>query len=101
MPAGQGVAAGDADDQAEVGPDEAVLRLGSGGDGLVELGAGLAGLRATRGLPAGLDDAGQLLLLIRREKGHLADLVEVETNGIVHDKRLERANYPSDSAKLQ
>ena len=37
------------------------------------------------GLPAGLDDAGQLALLLSVEQRNLADVVQVQTDGVVHD----------------
>ena len=51
---GEGVAAGDADDQPQVGADEAVLGPGAGRDGAPQLGAALAvgrGARPPRGHP--------------------------------------------------
>ena len=54
MPSGQGVAAGDADDEPEVGPDEAVLGGSGGGHGPVQLAALLTGVEAAlppRGRP--------------------------------------------------
>ena len=49
--------------------------------------AGLAGLEALVGVPAGLDDAGELLLLVGGEKRNPADLVQVQANRIVHFRR--------------
>ena len=57
---GEGVTAGDADHQPEVGPDEAVLGGSGVGHGARQLAAGLAGVEALRRLVAGLDGAGQL-----------------------------------------
>ncbi len=81
---GEGVAAGHAHDQAEVGPDEAVLGGVGGPDGLADLSALLAGLETLAGLDAGLDDLGELALLLGGEQRHEADLVEVLTYGITH-----------------
>jgi hypothetical protein len=81
---GKGVAAGDADHQPEVGPDEAVLGGSGVRHGARQLGAGLTSGDAFRRLVAGLDDARQRALLLRREEGNLADLVEVEADRIVH-----------------
>ena len=61
MPWGQGIAAGDADHQPEVGPDEPVLGGSGVGHGRAQLGARLAGVQPLAGLAAGLDDARQLL----------------------------------------
>ena len=83
----QGVPAGDADDEAEVGPDEPVLGVRGGRDGLAQLRALLAGLEPALGLAAGFDHAGQLLLLVSGEERDLADLVEVQTNRIIHGRR--------------
>ena len=81
---GEGITAGDADHQPEVGADEAVLGLGTGADGTPKIGAPLSGLEACGRGVAVLDHPGQLLLLICVEEGDLADLVEVHTDGIAH-----------------
>ena len=91
---GEGVAAGDADDEPQVGADEAVLGPGAGGDGPPQLGAALARLEALGRGAAVLDGAGQLLLLVRVEEGHLADLVEVHTDGITHCREVQHARRP-------
>ena len=54
---GEGVTAGDRDDQPEVGADEAVLRLGAGGDDAPQLGAALAVGDALGRLATSLDGA--------------------------------------------
>ena len=77
----QRVAAGDRDDEAEVGPDEAVLGRGGGADGPAGLARLLlAGVEALLGLAALLDDLGELALLLGGEERHHADLVEVLTD---------------------
>ena len=60
--------------------------LPSGMDLLDLVQEGNLGLEPALGLPAGLDHARQLLLLIGREERHLADLVQVQTNRIIHDR---------------
>jgi hypothetical protein len=83
---GEGVAAGHADHEAEVGPDEPVLRLGGGLVGPAQLpdlggieGIALLGETGTS-RHALLYDLGQLPLLIGGEQGDQADLVQVLTN---------------------
>ena len=73
----QGVAAGHAHHQAEVGPDEPVLGRVGVADGLVDVAASLALLLALAGLYAALDGLGQLALLLGVEQRHRADLVQV------------------------
>src|SRR5690606_8430675 len=80
----QGVAAGDAHDEAEVGPDEAVLGSRRGLDRLAELAAALARVDASLGLTPTLDDLRELALLVGGEQGDEADFVEVLTNRITH-----------------
>ena len=82
----QGVPAGDADDEAEVGPDEPVLGLRGGRGGPAQVGALLAGGEALSGLAPGLDDAREFFLLVGSEQRHLADLVEVQADRIIHDR---------------
>ena len=88
---GQGVAAGDADDETEVGADEAVLGLGGGGHGLLEGDAALAVGELLGGLAACLDDARELPLVLGGEQGDLADVVQVEADGVVHDEWYNRS----------
>ena len=76
---GEGVAAGDRDDEAEVGPDEPVLGLGALAGEAAVLGGVLAGLDGGAGLHAGFHGLGELALLHGGEQGHEADLVEVLT----------------------
>ena len=93
MPWGQGVAAGDGDDEAEVGADEPVLGVGGGGDGRLEGGALLAGVEPLGGFAAGFDDAGQLALFLSGEEGDLADVVQVQTDGVVHGSVLQLRSW--------
>ena len=44
----------------------------------------LASFELLSGFAAGLDDAGELALVLGGEQRHLADVVEVEANGIIH-----------------
>src|SRR5690606_2183695 len=81
---GEGVATGDADHQAQVGPDEAVLRGGGVAHRLLQLAAGLTGFEAGASLHALLDDLRELALLRGGEEGHGSDLVEVLADGITH-----------------
>ena len=74
---GQGVAAGDAHDEAEVGPDEPVLGCGGLADGLVELTALLAIIFASTGFEALLDDLAELALFLGIEERNRPDLVQV------------------------
>jgi hypothetical protein len=48
------------------------------------LGGVLPGLDQGAGLRAGLDDLGELALLLGGEEGHQPDLVQVLTYGICH-----------------
>jgi hypothetical protein len=60
--------------------DEAVLGVGGGGHLGLEGCALLALGEALGGLAAGLDDARQLALLFGVEQGHLADIVQVQSD---------------------
>ena len=71
-------------DEAEVGADEAVLGVGSCGDGVLQRHAALAVGQLLGGLAAGLDDARQLALVLGGEQGDLADVVQVQADGVVH-----------------
>ena len=53
-------------------------------DGPAQLAAALAGVEASLGLAAALDDLGELALLRGVQQRHLADLVEVQANRITH-----------------
>ena len=81
---GQRVTAGDGHDETEVGADEAVLGVSGGGDGVLQRHAALAVGQLLGGLAAGLDDARQLTLVFGSEQGDLADVVQVQANGVVH-----------------
>ena len=81
---GQGVAAGDAHHEAQVGPDEPVLGRGGSGHVTAQLGAALAGIEPGTGRHALLDDLRELSLLGRVQQRHGADLVEVLADGIAH-----------------
>ena len=78
------VAAGDADHEAEVGPDEPVLRCVGSGDGAADLTAVLTGLTSAACRHPGLDELGELALLLGGEQGDHADLVEVHPDGVTH-----------------
>ncbi len=82
---GEGVPAGDGDDESEVGADEPVLGVRGVAHGHLQCGGLLAGGQLFGGLTACLDDAGQLALVFRSEQGDLADVVQVQTNGVIHD----------------
>ena len=84
----QRVAAGDAHDEAEVGPDEAVLGRGALAGEAAVLGGVVAGVDGGAGLHARFDRLGELALLGGGEEGHEADLVEVLTDGIAHGNLL-------------
>ena len=92
---GEGVAAGDADHQPEVGADEAVLGPGAGADGTPQLGAALAvaSRRSAAARPSSMTRA-SCLLLVRVEEGDLADLVEVHADGITHCERFQPRARP-------
>src|SRR5262245_4785913 len=81
----EGVAPGDAHDEAEVGPDEAVLGGCGVGHGLAEVAPALARVEALAGLAPTLDRLRQLALLICRQQGHEADFVEILSDRITHD----------------
>ena len=87
------IALGDGHHQTQIGLGQLLLGLLAGLDLLFQLGHlrlrdGLAvrlGLRHTRlGLAAGGHNGGQLHLLIGGQQGHLADLLQVHTHGIVN-----------------
>ena len=88
---GEGVAAGDADHEAEVGADEPVLRVGGRCNGSLQGGATLAAGELLGSLAAGLDDAGQFALVLSGEQRNLANVVQVQTNGVVHDVFVNRS----------
>ena len=88
---GERVAAGDGDHEAEVGADEPVLRLGGFADLALEGDATLAGVELFLRLAAGFDDARQLALVFGGQQRDLADVVEVETDGVVHDVSYNRS----------
>jgi hypothetical protein len=90
-PLGEGVAAGDADHEPQVGADEAVLRLGRRSHLRLEGGAALAIVELLLGLATRLDDARQLALVLGGQEGHLADVVQVETDGVVHGDSYNRS----------
>ena len=71
-------------DEAQVGADEAVLGLGGGGDGVLQRHAALAVGELLGGLAAGLDDARELALVLGGEQGNLADVVQVQADGVIH-----------------
>ena len=98
---GQRVAAGDADDEAEVGPDEAVLgRGGLASDGAAARRCRSPASMAARGRHARLDDLGELALLLGGEQRHEPDLVEVLTDGIAHGDLLNDW-YRKASSRLE
>src|SRR6056297_163475 len=88
---GQGVAASDADHEAQVGADEPVLGLGGFGHLTLERHAALAVVELFLCLTASLDDARQLTLVLGGQERDLADVVQVETNGVVHDVSYNRS----------
>ena len=49
------------------------------------------------GLAAGLDDAGELALVLGGEEGDLADVVQVEADGVIHDVLFNRSCGSMDS----
>ena len=81
---GQGIAAGDAHDQPEVGADEPVLGLGCLANGAVQDDAGFAGFLLGACLGACFDGLGQLPLILGVEQGDHPDLVQVLAYGITH-----------------
>ena len=81
---GERVAAGDGDHEAQVGADEAILGVGGGSDGGLQRGALLAVGEAFGGIAAGFDDARELALFLSVEEGHLADVVQVQSDGVIH-----------------
>ena len=84
MPLGQRIALGDRDDETQVGADEAVLGIGGGGDGVLQRHAALAVGQLLGGLTTSLDDARQLALVLSGEQRNLADVVQVQTDGVIH-----------------
>ena len=71
--------------------DEAVLGVGGGGHGGLQGGAALAVGELLGGLAAGFDDARELALVLGGEQGDLADVVQVQTDGVVHDVSYNRS----------
>ena len=67
------------------------LALAAARDLALEGGATLAGVELLRRFAAGFDDAGQLALVLGGEQGDLADVVQVQTNGVVHDVSYNRS----------
>ena len=85
----QGVAAGDAHDESQVGPDEPVLGRFGVADCSVEITTFFAGLLASSGLEALLDNLAQLALFLGVQEGDGADFVQVLSNRIAHDKLIQ------------
>ena len=82
---GQGIAPGNGDDETQVGANETILGVGSSGDSVLQRHAALAVGQLLGSLAAGLDDAArELSLVLGREQAHLADVVQVQTNGVIH-----------------
>ena len=71
-------------DEAEVGADEPILGIGGGGDGCLQGRPLLALGEALGGIAAGFDDAGQLTLFFSVEQGNLSDVIQVETDRVIH-----------------
>jgi hypothetical protein len=78
-PLGEGVAAGDGDDQPEVGADEAIFGRSGGTDFGVEGRIGRTVGELPRGLVALFDGAGKIALFNSVEERDFADIVEIET----------------------
>ncbi len=81
---GKGIAAGDTDHEAQVGADEPILGLGGGRHLVLEGHALLARGELLGGFATGLDDARQLTFVFGGEQSHLADVVQVESDGVIH-----------------
>src|SRR5262245_57205446 len=90
---GEGIAAGDADDEAKVRPDEPVLGGVRHPHDLVELWVVVTGGDPLGGGASGFDGAGKLPLLFCVEEGDLTDLVQIQTNCVTHGGFLN-PNYP-------
>jgi hypothetical protein len=78
-PLGEGVAAGDGDDQPEVGADEAIFGRSGGTDFGVEGRVDRTIGELPGGLVALFDGAGKIALFNSVEKRNFADIVEIET----------------------
>jgi hypothetical protein len=78
-PLGEGVAAGDGDDQPEVGADEAIFGRSGGTDFGVEGRISRTVGELPRGLVALFDGAGKIALFNSVEERDFADIVEIET----------------------
>ena len=92
---GQGIATGDAHDEAEVGPDESVLGVGCVAGGPLQLAALGRGQLLTRlepvgGLSALFDGLRELALLLGSQEGYEPDLVQVLADRITHVVAFER-----------
>jgi hypothetical protein len=74
---GQGIAASNAHDQAEVGTNETILRYRCSTDFRLQGDRSLAVLEACRGSNAFLDGLRKFTLFERGEKGDKTDFVEV------------------------
>ena len=83
-PLGQRIAPGNRHHETQVGADETVLGVGSCGDGALQRHAALAVGQLLGGLAAGLDDARQLSLVLGSEQGNLADVVQIQADGVIH-----------------
>ena len=81
---GQRVAAGDRDDEAQVGADEPILCFGCFAHLALQRSSLLASVKLLGRLAASLDDAREFTLVFGSEQRHLADVIEVQTDGIIH-----------------
>src|SRR3546814_2435355 len=81
---GKGVAAGDRDDEAKVGADEAVLGLCALAGEAAVLGCVLTGLDGRASLGARLHQLRALALLVGGEQGHQSALVEDRKSTRLH-----------------
>jgi hypothetical protein len=80
----EGVAACNGHDETQVGADEAILGLGRCGHLGLQVGAALAVGEQFSRFAALLDDARELALVLSCEEGNLSDVVEIETNRVIH-----------------
>ena len=87
----EGVATGDRDHEAKVRADEPILGLGGFAHLALQRHAALAGVELLLCFAACFDDARQLALVFGGQQGDLADVVQVETNGVVHDVSYNRS----------
>src|SRR3954454_2712075 len=87
------VAAGDAHDQAEVGADEPVLWRCRLAYRLAQVTGSFTRVEVRLRLAAALDDLRQLALFLSSEQRHQADLVQVLTDRITHDRCLNGSNW--------